>query len=397
MIAERMNSMEDSITLALTAVANKMKKKGKDVVSFTAGEPDFDTPEHIKLAGITAIQEGKNKYTPVNGILELRQAICEKLQKENNLIYTPEQIVISVGAKHALFNIFGVILNPGDEVIIPTPYWVSYPPQISFFGGIPVYIETDDTTNFKLSPEKLKNAITEKTKAVIINSPSNPTGMIYSEKELKALSEIILEKNLLVVSDEIYEKLNYSSEPHFSIAQVSSELKERTIVINGVSKSYAMTGWRIGFSASNLKLAKAINSLQSHSTSNPTTNAQWASLKAYNSPDQEAQKMKNEFNKRRIYMVERLNAIPGITCLNPEGAFYAFPNISALFGKTSQNNKTINNSLDFCDALLQEELVSAVPGSGFGAEGYIRLSYATSMEEIKKGLDRLAHWVSTLK
>lgn len=396
MLNEKAKLLEDSITLSLTAIAQKMKKEGKDVVSFTAGEPDFDTPEYIKEAAIAAINSGKNKYTPVNGIIELRTAIVEKLKKDNNLSYHPDEIVVSCGAKHSLFNAFGVTINPGDEVIIPAPYWVSYPPQISFFGGVPVFIETKEANGLKITVDQLKKAITSKTRALILNSPSNPTGMIYSKQELAALAEVILENDLFVVSDEIYEKLNYSDTKHFSIAEISNEIKKRTIVINGLSKAYSMTGWRIGYAACSLEITKAMCSLQSHSTSNPTTSSQWASLAALNGPQTEVETMRQEFNKRRLYTVETLNKINGISCLAPDGAFYAFPNIQKHFGKKTKNGRLIANSFDFCDALLKDMFVSVVPGSGFGAEGFMRLSYAVSLAQIQEGLKRLNTWVNEL-
>ncbi|MFA5878751.1 MAG: pyridoxal phosphate-dependent aminotransferase [Candidatus Margulisiibacteriota bacterium] len=396
MLNEKALLLEDSITLSLTAIAQKMKREGKDVISFTAGEPDFDTPKHIKAAGIAAIEAGKNKYTAVSGIIELRTAISEKLKKDNHLTYSAEEIVVSCGAKHSLFNAFGVIINPNDEVIIPAPYWVSYPPQVSFFGGKPVYLETKEANGLKITAQDLKAIITPKTKVLILNSPSNPTGMIYSQKELESIADIALTHNLFVISDEIYEKLNYSDKPHFSIAEVSNELKKRTILINGLSKSYSMTGWRIGYSACDLNIAKAMASLQSHSTSNPTTAAQWASLAALTGPETEIETMRQEFNRRRIYMVETLNKIKGISCLMPEGAFYAFPNIKECFNKKTKTGRLITNSFDFCDALLKEIFVSTVPGSGFGSEGFMRLSYATSFAQIKEGLARIDAWVTEL-
>jgi aspartate aminotransferase len=396
MVSQRANLIENSITLKLTALANQMKKEGLDVVGFGAGEPDFDTPEHIKQAAIKAIQDGKNKYTAETGILELRTAICEKFLKDNQLTYKPENIVVSCGAKHSIFNAMCAIIDPGDEVIIPSPYWVSYPYQVIFAGGKPVYIQATEKQNFKITPEQLKKAITPKTKAFILNSPSNPTGMLYSKEELTQLAKILLEHNVYIISDEIYEDLNYGNIPHFSIAAVSDAVKKLTIVINGVSKSYAMTGWRIGYLAADLPIAQAVAKIQSHSTSNPTTVAQWASLQALTGPKDAVQAMKKEFDARRKFMVDALNAMPNINCAEPLGAFYAFPNISGCFGKKTKQGALINNSMDFCNLLLKEALVSCVPGIGFGQDEYMRLSYATSMANIKKGLDRLKIWVEGL-
>jgi aspartate aminotransferase len=396
MISQKVAKIENSLTLKLSAAANKMKKEGIDVIDFGAGEPDFDTPENIKKAAIIAINSGKNKYTAASGILELKEAICQKLLKDNNLSYKPENIVISCGAKHSIFNSIISLIDPDDEVIIPSPYWVSYPDQVTFAGGKSVFINTDEKNSFKMTSVQFEKAITSKTKLLILNSPSNPTGMIYSKKELTEIAQIALKHNILVLSDEIYEKLIYSQEPHISIASLSPEIKEKTIVVNGLSKAYSMTGWRIGYLAASVEIAKAVEKIQSHSTSNPTTCAQWASIEALVGPQDMLSVMVKEFAKRRQYTVDMLNSIKGISCIAPDGAFYVFPNISGLFGKTSKNGVKITNSLDLCDILLKEALISCVPGSGFGAEGYMRLSYATSIEKITEGLNRLKTWVSQI-
>ncbi len=395
MLAERVRFMKDSITLSITAMAASLKQSGHNVIGFGAGEPDFDTPEHIKAAGILAIQSGKNKYTPANGIMELRKAVCDVFQKDQGLHYTPSQVAISCGAKHTIFNILFALINPGDEVLIPTPYWVSYPDQVALAGGTPVFVHTTEATQFKMTPEILKAAITPKTKLLILNSPSNPTGMVYSESELKALGDVIEAHSFWVLSDEIYEKLVYGGHRHISIATLSPGLKEKTIVVNGVSKSYAMTGWRIGYCAGPEALIKGIGTIQSHSTSNPTSVAQWAALEALTGPQTEVETMRMAFDKRRTTMVDFLNQIQGVSCLSPEGAFYAFPSIEKLFGKTCESG-VILDSVTFCNFLLKEALVACVPGSGFGQEGYLRLSYATSFESISEGLLRMKTWIDAL-
>ncbi len=393
--AHRLAAIKDSITVKITAIAAAMKKEGQDVVGFGAGEPDFDTPENIKKAAIAAINSGKNRYTAATGIIELKEAICRKFKRENNLHYTPDQIVISCGAKHSLFNLILAVVNPGDEVIIPAPYWVSYPDQIMLAEGAPIFILTTDKSQFKITPEQLEAVITKKTKLLVLTSPSNPTGMMYTQKEFERIAEIALKHHMWIISDEIYEHLNYSH-PHVSIASLAPEIKARTIVVNGVSKAYAMTGWRIGYMAAPKDIAKAVGNIQSHSTTNPTTCAQWASIEALDGPQDCIQVMKDEYLKRRKYMVETLNTIPGIRCIWPDGAFYAFPNISELYGKTTAQGEPIKDSVTFCDALLKEEKVACVPGGGFGADDYIRLSYATSMKDIEKGLRRIAQFVDKL-
>ncbi|NQY74751.1 MAG: pyridoxal phosphate-dependent aminotransferase [Candidatus Margulisbacteria bacterium] len=395
LLANRVSEIEESITLKITGLAKTLRSEGKNILAFSAGEPDFDTPSHIKESGIRAIQEGKNKYTVASGIPELKEAVCQKLLRDQNLTYSSDQIVISCGAKHSIFNVLMATINPGDEVIVPSPYWVSYPEQIKLFGGQPIILQTTEETGLKITPDQLEKSITPKTKLLILNSPSNPTGMIYSKSEIEALADVVLAHNIWVLSDEIYEHLIYGNNTHFSIAQVSPEMKERTILVNGWSKAYAMTGWRLGFIACNPDLAKAVGKIQSQSTSNPTTCAQWAGITALNGSQKAVNDMKAAFDERRQYTIQTLNTISGITCLEPFGAFYAFPNISQYFGKSAQGG-TITDSVTFCQFLLEESLVAVVPGSGFGAEGFIRFSYATSKEAIVEGLNRLRSFVEGL-
>ena len=394
-LSQRGSNIEPSVTMEVTALANQLKAEGKPVIGLSAGEPDFDTPDYIKEAGIQSIKEGHTKYTAVSGMPKLLQSISNKLKRDHHLNYDPHQIVVSCGAKHSIFNVMMAIINPGDEVIIPQPYWVSYPNQVSLAGGVPVFIETDDSSNFKITPEQLESAITPATKMVILNSPSNPTGMVYTKDELSALAEVIISHNILVLSDEIYEKLIYDGE-HVSIASFSPEIKDLTILINGASKAYSMTGWRVGYTAAPLDIAKVMGKIQSHSTSNAATPAQFASLEAFDRDDTVVDSMRDSFHKRRDLMVDQLNEIPGITCLKPNGAFYAFPNISSFFGKKSESGD-ITDSVSFCKYFLKEKLVACVPGSGFGSEGYIRMSYAVSVEDINKALSLLDEWVRSLK
>jgi aspartate aminotransferase len=394
-IAENTGQIEASITMEITALANQLKADGKPIIGMSAGEPDADTPDHIKQAAIQAINDGKTKYTAVAGLLALREAIAAKIKEDHNLVYDPSQIVVSCGAKHTIFNLLQAILNPGDEVIIPTPYWVSYPDQVRILGGTPVFVETTDAAEFKLSAAQLDAAITPKTKVVILNTPSNPTGMLYTKSELQALAEVIVKHQVLVISDEIYAKLVYDGQQHVSIASLGDDIQRLTLFVDGLSKSFSMTGWRIGYCAVPKEIATVVGRIQSHSTSNPNTPAQWASIAALTGPETAIDEMRASFVERRNVMVERLNAIPGISCLTPHGAFYAFPNISGVFGKISSSGP-ITDSVLFCKYFLKEKLVACVPGSGFGAEGYIRLSYATSMDAIQTALDKLEAWVNTL-
>jgi aspartate aminotransferase len=390
MIADRLKKVAPSLTLAIDAKAKQMIKDGIDLVGFGAGEPDFNTPENIKEAGINAIKANKTRYTPASGMIELKTAVAEKFMRENSLEYKPSNIIISCGAKHSLYNIFMAMLNPGDEVIIFSPYWVSYEEQVKIADGIPVFVELDEKRNFEIDFDLLKSKITKKTKAMIVNSPSNPTGAVLSSASLVKLAEIALQNNITIVSDEIYEKLIYNGKKHMSIAQVSKEVKAKTIVVNGASKAYAMTGWRIGYLASDdREIVSAIDNLQSHSTSNPATMTQVAAIEALKTPDAVVQAMVTEFDRRRKHILERVRAIKGLTAVEPEGAFYVFPNFSEFIGKTIKG-KTINGSLELADMLLNEAKVAVVPGIAFGTDKHFRMSYATSMQNIDKGLDRIA-------
>lgn len=384
-----------SSTLAITAKANAMKAEGLDVVGFGAGEPDFDTPDYIKEAAIKAINEGFTKYTPVSGILPLRKAICEKLYNDNNISYEPTQIVVNNGAKHSLTNTFLAILDPGEEVIISAPYWLSYPQMVKMAHGVPVIVETQEENSYKLTAGEFEKAITSKTKAIIINSPSNPTGVVYTKKELEELGQIAIKHNLYIISDEIYEYLVYDGVRHTSIASLGKDFYDRTIVINGVSKSYAMTGWRIGYIAAPLPIAKAINNIQSHATSNPNSIAQKATLAALTGDKVFVDKMCHIFGKRRDYMYTRLTEIPGFKVIKPEGAFYCFINIADLYDKDYKGKK-ISSAQDFADALLEEVNVVVIPCEDFGTPDCIRLAYAISMEDITKGLDRIESFVKSL-
>lgn len=387
-LAKRALTISPSPTLTIDATAKEMKQKGLDVISFGVGEPDFDTPENVKKAGIKAIEEGFTKYTAVAGIEELKQAIVNKLAKENGLQYQLNQIVVSSGAKHSLYNAIMVLCDEGDEVILPSPYWVSYIEQIKLAGGVVKILPTQEANNFKLTADELRSAISEKTKVLILNSPSNPTGAAYTETELKALASVIKETKIMVISDEIYEKLLYDGLKHVSIASVDADIKDQVVVINGVSKAYSMTGWRIGYTASHPQIAKAMADLQSHSTSNPTSIAQKASLEALAGTQEPVEAMRLEFAKRRDYMFKRLLDIPGITCTKPGGAFYLFPNVASYFGK-SFNGKVINDSAELAEILLTEGKVAVVPGTAFGSADNIRLSYAASMQTIEEGLNRI--------
>lgn len=376
-----------SVTLEITAKAKEMKAKGIDVISFGAGEPDFNTPENIRKEGIRAIEEGLTNYTPASGITELKEAVCAKFKRDNNLEYSPENIVISNGAKHSIFNALLAILNPGDEVIVGVPYWVSYPELIKIAGGKPVYIKTIEENEFKFTVEDLEKVKTNNTKAIILNSPSNPTGSIYNRKELEAIAEWAVRNNIFVISDEIYEKLVYDDE-HISIASLNEDIKKLTIVINGMSKAYSMTGWRIGFLAADKEIAKVISNIQSHTTSNPCSISQYASVVGLNGDQTAIEEMRKQFEERRNYMVDAVNSISGISCRKPKGAFYIMVNIKELKGKTIRGVK-INSSLDLARVLLDEGKVAVIPGIGFGDDDYFRLSYATSMKNIKEGLRRI--------
>lgn len=387
-LAKRVSTLTPSTTLAITAKAKQLKAEGHDVIGLGAGEPDFNTPKHILDEAVKAMEEGHTKYTPSGGLHSLKEAIMEKFKKDQNLTYSPSQIIVCTGAKHALYTLFQVLLDEGDEVIIPTPYWVSYPEQVKLAGGTPVFVEGEEKNEFKITPEQLKAAITDHTKAVIINSPSNPTGMLYSEQELKALGDVCLEHDILIVSDEIYEKLIYGESKHVSIAQLSPELKDQTVIINGVSKSHSMTGWRIGYAVGNETIIKAMTNLASHSTSNPTSIAQFAAIAAYKGSDEAVVEMKKAFEYRLNKIYEQLIQIPGFSCVKPQGAFYLFPNVKEAASLTGFSNVD-----DFVKALLEEEKVAVVPGSGFGAPDNVRLSYATSLELLEEAVKRMKRFV----
>lgn len=365
-----------------------MRADGIDVIGFGAGEPDFDTPEHVKKAAIAAIEAGFTKYTPASGTLELKQAICDKLKTENGLEYTPANIIVSNGAKHSLVNAFQAICNPGDEVIIPGPYWVSYPEMVKLVDAVPVIVNTTEESGFKFTVEQLRQALTEKTKAIVLNSPCNPTGMVYTKDELAAIADLAVNHGIFVISDEIYEKLIYDNYTHVSIASINDKIKEQTIIVNGMSKAYAMTGWRIGYTASNAQIAKIMANIQSHATSNPNSIAQKAALAAIRGPQDVIGTMVGEFVRRRDYMVERINAMPGLSCVKPNGAFYVLMNISKIFGKSFKGT-TITNSDVFAELLLEHAKVALVPGSGFSIDTHVRLSYATSLNNITEGLNRI--------
>ena len=387
-LASRISTIKPSPTLAITAKANALKAEGRDVISFGAGEPDFDTPDHIKMAAVKAIEEGFTKYTPVDGIVELKDAIISKLGRDNQLTYDRSQIVVSCGAKHTLYNLTQVLFEEGDEVIIPSPYWVSYLDMVLLSGARPVILNTGEAQGFKILPEQLKAAITRNTKAIIMNSPSNPTGAVYTARELAALAEVVSGKEMLVISDDIYEKIIYDDRQFTNIASLSKELRDRTVVVNGVSKTYSMTGWRIGYAAGPEEIIKAMTKLQSQNTSNPTSISQWAAVEALNGNQESVPIMVEEFRRRRDVIVEKLNAIPGVTCALPDGAFYVFPDVSSLFGRSYQG-QALSNSSDFTAYLLEAANVAVIPGVDFGHDNHIRLSYATSLKNIEEGLKRI--------
>ncbi len=376
-----------SVTLEITAKAKAMKAQGIDVIGFGAGEPDFNTPENIRKEGIRAIEEGLTRYTPASGIIELKKAICQKLKNENNLNYNTNNIIISSGAKHSIFNALMAIINPGDEVIIGVPYWVSYPELVKISGGTPVFVQTKEENGFKFSISDLEQVLSDKTKALILNSPSNPTGAIYDKEELKTIARWAVENNIFIISDEIYEKLVYDGK-HVSIASLNDDIKDLTIVINGMSKAYAMTGWRIGYAAAHEEIIKIMSNIQSHTTSNPCSISQYASVVGLTGDQSSVEKMRKKFEERRNYMTDTINSIDGLSCRKPKGAFYIMVNITQLKGKFI-GGVEINSSLDFAKVLLDECKVAVIPGIGFGDDDYIRLSYATSMENIKEGLKRI--------
>ncbi len=388
MLSERARKIKPSPTLAIDAKAKAMKASGADVISFGVGEPDFDTPDNIKEAAVRAMQEGFTKYTAVGGIDGLKDAIIDKLKKDNGLTYKREEVIVSCGAKHSLYNIAQALYGPGDEVVIPAPYWVSYPDQVILNDATPVFVRTYEADSFRVSPEALSASITERTKALILNSPSNPTGMIYDREALDKIAELAVKHNFYVISDEIYEKLIYDGAEHVSIASLGREVQDRTIVVNGLSKSHAMTGWRIGYAAGPAGIVKAMTNIQSQSTSNPASIVQKAAVEALTGPQDFVGMMHREFDRRRRFLVKALNEIEGIRCSMPAGAFYAFPNTSEIYGRWF-GDRAISSSSDLALYLLEEAGVAVVPGAAFGDDDYIRLSYATSMEDIGKGVERI--------
>ena len=382
-----------STTLAVDSLAKQMKADGLDVVGFGTGEPDFNTPDNINMAGIRAICDGKTKYTPAAGIIPLRKAIAQRLKEDCGVDYDYTQIVVASGAKHSVYIALAAITNPGDEIIIPAPFWVSYYEMVRMVGGTPVIVEAGEEQNFKITAEQLEAAITDKTKCLMLNNPSNPTGMIYSKDELSAIGEVCVKHDLYILADEIYYQLIYDGIEFTSIASLGEDVKERTLLINGVSKSYAMTGWRVGYCAANKTLAKIMSNFLSHSTGAPSTISQWASVEALTGPQEGIEAMRLAFLERRDYIVKRINCIPGVSCIVPNGAFYVMMNIEKLVGKTL-GGKLIENDDDFAVALLEKALVAVVPCSGFGMKNFVRWSYAASMENIEKGLDRLEKFVT---
>jgi aspartate aminotransferase len=398
-LADRLKTLAPSSTLAVQAKAKELRARGIDIISFGAGEPDFDTPRRIKDAAVEAMQRGQTKYTEVGGVPELRAAVCAKLKRDNGLDYEPADILVSVGAKHTLFNLVMALINPGDEVLVPSPYWVSYPEQVRLLGGVPVAVPTQEATGFDLDPARLAAAVTPRTKLIVLNSPNNPTGAVFTPAALAAVARLAVERDLWVVSDECYEALTFEGR-HASIATLGPEVKARTIVVNTCSKAYAMTGWRIGYAAGPRALIRAMTDVQSQVTSNPSSIAQWAAVEALTGPQDEVAKMAGEFDRRRRLIIDGLNALPGVRCVRPRGAFYAFPNVSGLFGRTwrkADGAVSLGSSLDATAFLLEEARVAVVPGRDFGSDAHVRLSYATSDALISEGLARMAAALATLR
>jgi aspartate aminotransferase len=392
-LAKRSN-IAPSLTLAMSAKAKQMKAQGIDVISFAAGEPDFHTPDNVKEAGKKAIDENKTYYTPDSGITELKKAVAAKLRRENGLDYAPEEIVINSGAKHSVFNALSVLVDEGDEVLIPTPYWVSYSEMVTILGGRPVFIPTAEKTGFKVAPSDLEKAMSGRAKVFILNSPNNPTGAVYDKDELFACAKVLRDRDLFVISDEVYEKILYDGNAHVSIATYSEDVKRKTVVVNGVSKAFSMTGWRIGYCAGPKQVIDAIAKLQGHTCGNPASISQYASLAALEQGTNFMAGWVTEFKKRRDVIVRELNGIDGVYCPSPEGAFYVFPNVSGLFGKTLRGKK-VKDSMEMADYLLEQGRIAVVPGKAFGADDYIRISFATSMENIVEGLKRLKESLRT--
>ncbi|RPK12862.1 pyridoxal phosphate-dependent aminotransferase [Priestia endophytica] len=388
MLANRVSSLTPSATLAITAKARELREEGYDVIGLGAGEPDFNTPHNILEQAKKAMEQGYTKYTPSGGLLSLKKAVSAKFERDQNLHYDASEIIICTGAKHALYTLFQAVLNEGDEVLIPTPYWVSYPEQVKLAGGAPVFVKTYEENEFKITISSLQEAVTSKTKAIVLNSPSNPTGMIYTREELEMIGKFCVQHNILIISDEIYEKLVYDKYRHVSIAELSEDIKKQTIIINGVSKSHAMTGWRIGYAAGDKQIIKAMTNLASHSTSNPPSIAQYAAIEAYNGDQSVVEEMRVAFQKRLNIIYEELIKIPGITCLKPHGAFYLFPNVSKAADLAGYD--TVDK---WVKGLLDEAKVALVPGSGFGAPHNARLSYATSLDELGRAVERIRHFM----
>jgi aspartate aminotransferase len=397
-LADRLKTLAPSSTLAVQARARELRARGVDVISFGAGEPDFDTPERIKAAAAEAMRRGQTKYTEVGGIPELRAAVCAKLRRDNGLVYEPADVLVSVGAKHTLFNVVMALLDPGDEVLVPSPYWVSYPEQARLLGGVPVEVPTAEATGFDLDPARLAGAVTPRTRLIVLNSPNNPTGAVFSPGVLEAVARLAVERGLWIVSDECYEALTYEGR-HVSIASLGPEVKARTIVVNTCSKAYAMTGWRIGYAAGPREVIRAMTDVQSQVTSNPSSIAQWAAVEALTGPQDEVAKMAGEFDRRRRLIVGGLNALPGVRCVMPKGAFYAFANVGGLFGRTWRRPDgalVLKSSVDVTAFLLEAARVAVVPGKDFGSDAHVRFSYATSDALIGEGLARLAAALATL-
>ncbi|MDD6024268.1 MAG: pyridoxal phosphate-dependent aminotransferase [Oscillospiraceae bacterium] len=388
-------AVHPSATMAIDTMYKSMKAQGIDVVGFGAGEPDFPTPDNIKEACIKALAENKTKYTAASGIVELKKAVCYRMKEDCGIDYDPSEVLIASGAKHNVYLAVRALVNPGDEVVIPAPFWVSYSEIVGICGGVPVVVQTREEEGFKLTPEALDAAITDNTKCVLLNSPSNPTGMMYTGQELRALADVCIKRDVYIIADEIYYKLVYDGNEFVSIASLGEDVKERSIIINGVSKSYAMTGWRIGYSLAPAHITKVMSSYVSHSTAAPSTLSQWAAVEALTGPQEQVEEMRKAFEARRNYMVERVNSIPGVSCLMPEGAFYVMMNVSKIFGKKS-GDVVIDSCDKFASELLEKGLVAVVPGSGFDAPNYVRWSYATSMENIKEGMDRLEKFLAGL-
>ena len=396
-LASRLDPIKPSITLAVTAKAARLKADGVDIVSFGAGEPDFDTPAHIKDAARAALDKGGvGKYTEVGGVLPLRRAIAAELASVHRMVIEPDQVLVSSGAKHSLYNLFMALIDPGDEVLIPAPYWVSYPDMVMLAGGRPVILETSAADDFAVTAQQVAAACSARTRAIVLNNPSNPTGAVYTRAQIEALAKVVVERDLLVISDDIYRQLVYGDAEYVSIAAVSPEVAARTILVDGVSKTYAMTGWRIGYTAGPLPLIKAMAKIQGQSTSNPTHIAQVAALAALTGPQGCVGEMRQAFDERRLEMVRLLRAIPGVSCREPKGAFYAFPDLSAFVGKKTPEGSILDDDVQLCDWLVEVGKVAVVPGSGFGAPGFVRLSYACSMASIQDGVGRLARSLATL-